>query len=1522
MEKVTAKRIRNDKLNIEKYFSKEQNDVNKKRGTNVTKRKNISFQESKSADLLKKNIKKVKKEEVSKRERKHCSFSGSAATLVTKEPTRKDNANEKNSKNVEIETPPDIKGTQLLKGRVRRGKGTTEPDVIEEYIRTRKKKEKNEMPVEEHNKATAFTNIGVFKEEDRRNLLMRTVNEQHTTINIDGVGENADVNAYCDEKYKNNDNDNGNSSEINDINSSQITNGEIFARTKNYKKCNLVDYQSNADELKRKRSLRTTESGNLFSSHSNVQPDVHSLAQFQSQSHSHSQWQLHLQSQLHLKGDVKQEDNTKMNTHQNEKMCHTSSTLYNPHLGTNGDIATLEERNNTILNHSGKNNSGDKNNENILKTSNLDNSQIFFKFGVCNREENNIQHKKMLKSNLLESRKSRNINLEGSYTDGINRNDINRNDINKKEINGNLNKSTYMENEKMKNEIIQNEKMQNEKMQNEKILNEKILNEKMINEKMLNEKMQNEKMINEKMINEKSKEGTIYSYADRMKDHLDAMGMKIKSRSKERSENSTSPLKKSKTAAELFYSTSEGILKNTSHYGSILSDEFLSKILRDYYSNNSSNMLDTLNDLHSFMSMASNTNVYSYDTLNGSSSNSGTYYSKNKMYDLGSFFPCFIENGEEESTGKNLMNSTTSRFTERDSKEQTENAKSEQEEELLGKEEKEVRELYLNHSDLLINKREKRSIHEEGNKDNHTENFRSKFWSINRKKFFEKYTKSSLTLTRQEVEKFKELIPLSKREGDEDEEVTDEDEEDQEEIETDVEDERRKHKYSYNDNYTINDLFSCVCMNVNDDLYSQSDIYMNNKENEETEVVTNRHITDVKLDGFQLDLINGFLYDKQSAYEKEILKNHKLFAHISSDYKNTNVNVEKILHLFPRDFIKKYKVTKKLGQGVYGKVFNAESLDDSYLNFAIKSLRYFWPNFKFKFGLEEFACNELNIMRHIMHPNVVCLLDHFRVRTFRKDRYANNRNHRYKNATMNNGESEEYDFSTLKTDRTEHIRFFPSDETYRKNEKYNAIISKNKMTIEQLESQLIMDSVNWEHEEQCNNQSKCTTLKNARSRRGKENGYLKSRCFDERIDGDGLLKNEQRYEIDENDNGTATTDETRNDISTTNTHNPNRISNMSKNNAYFYRENELHNGKGSQEETMLSQYKAKNEKKKMIHIQDKLIDKLQYRKFSRNYKKIENLNYDYVENWNLFLVMEKCDYALSEILEKMRNKYFRFLQGIKQEVSKLFVDRKVEICYEHLYNYVKYVYLPLKKESGKFFYPDFPALTETQTKVVIYQMLQGINQIHKEFVIHRDIKPANTLIKNIQYLADGLNDSKEWIIKIGDFGLSIHDKFFQPEKKDSNIITLQYRPPEIMCNNDIYNYSVDIWSVGMTMCECLLGFVPVASKFDSSVLYKILVFRGIPKQYFSELLKEQFVGELPNFDTDRLKMLHLVFTDIYGRKLLSDDGIDLIDKFLSYDYKTRITANEALKHTWFKDVAIHLNEDLLRFYKESGTYYF
>ncbi|ANQ07678.1 Protein kinase [Plasmodium coatneyi] len=759
------------------------------------------------------------------------------------------------------------------------------------------------------------------------------------------------------------------------------------------------------------------------------------------------------------------------------------------------------------------------------------------------------------------------------------------------------------------------------------------------------------------------------------------------------------------------------------------------------------------------------------------------------------------------------------------------------------KERDSISDLLLHHQDLLINKREKIVVSkDEDTKEIIVKKYIKNFWLLSRKDFFSKYWNAPLELESVEVEKLKELIPFPE-----------------------------------NQTFTIDDLFS--------------------KDNEivDQDQLLKEYVTDEKLRNFRLDLIDGFLYDKQSLYEREMVENEKIFSNISFNHKNSDIKVDKLLNLFPRDFMRKYKIVKKLGEGVYGKVFKAESLEDSYLHFAVKVLRYFWPNFKYKFGSEEFAINEFNIMRILFHPNVVCLLDSFRVHTYRKNKVKTGRNQKARNETL----SAEYDFSFQRHRKVERNQYSPSRDTIERNNKYKNLITKSCITIEDLEKDLVMYNI--DKEESLNSDPTLRGSHLNRTVKSLRSYHTEGRAT---IGGGG--------EYGSTNTRKDVRKERSNDL--TALHTKKRVRTATLKSAT--------SGRGANRSDLYRIKTSKTNKISQMDRTNKSIDKLKFRKHSRKAKKIENKNNDYIENWDLFLVIEKCDCSLNDILSKAKKRHASFIQHIKQCTAQHLPNERVDMSYDHIHNYVKYVYLPLKKIENRSFYPEMPSLSEAQTKVIIYQMLQGINHFHKKFIIHRDIKPANTLIKNIKYLSDGLNDSKEWIVKIADFGLGVYDHFLKAETKDCNIITLQYRPPEILCNSTMYNYSVDIWSIGITMCECLLGFVPVTSKFESSVLFKILVFRGIPDEDFDDLLKKEFVGELPQFKVDRLKMLEIIFTDIYGRRLLSDHGIDLVDQFLSYDYKNRITANEALRHPWFEDVHLYLNERLLRYYKRTGTYYF
>ncbi|XP_058084113.1 probable serine/threonine-protein kinase At1g54610 isoform X2 [Magnolia sinica] len=117
--------------------------------------------------------------------------------------------------------------------------------------------------------------------------------------------------------------------------------------------------------------------------------------------------------------------------------------------------------------------------------------------------------------------------------------------------------------------------------------------------------------------------------------------------------------------------------------------------------------------------------------------------------------------------------------------------------------------------------------------------------------------------------------------------------------------------------------------------------------------------------------------------------------------------------------------------------------------------------------------------------------------------------------------------------------------------------------------------------------------------------------------------------------------------------------------------------------------------------------------------------------------------------------------------------------------------------------------TEPQVKCYMHQLLSGLEHCHNRCVLHRDIKGSNLLLDN------------GGILKIADFGLA---SFFDPDHKQpmtSRVVTLWYRPPELLLGATDYGVGVDLWSAGCILAELLAGkpIMPGRTEFFTTEPY-------------------------------------------------------------------------------------------------------
>jgi len=191
-------------------------------------------------------------------------------------------------------------------------------------------------------------------------------------------------------------------------------------------------------------------------------------------------------------------------------------------------------------------------------------------------------------------------------------------------------------------------------------------------------------------------------------------------------------------------------------------------------------------------------------------------------------------------------------------------------------------------------------------------------------------------------------------------------------------------------------------------------------------------------------------------------------------------------------------------------------------------------------------------------------------------------------------------------------------------------------------------------------------------------------------------------------------------------------------------------------------------------------------------------------------------------------------------------------------------------------------LTPQLVKANLYQMLNGLAYCHAHRVIHRDLKPQNLLI------------DRNGNLKLADFGLA--RAFSLPMRTYTHeVITLWYRPPEILLGQRQYSTPVDIWSVGCIFAEMAQRRPLFAGDSEIDQIFKIFRIQGTPNESIWP-----GISSLPDFKHTFPKWKSIPLSQVVPN--LDAVGIDLLSKMICYEPSSRISAREALDHPYFDDL--------------------
>ena len=158
-------------------------------------------------------------------------------------------------------------------------------------------------------------------------------------------------------------------------------------------------------------------------------------------------------------------------------------------------------------------------------------------------------------------------------------------------------------------------------------------------------------------------------------------------------------------------------------------------------------------------------------------------------------------------------------------------------------------------------------------------------------------------------------------------------------------------------------------------------------------------------------------------------------------------------------------------------------------------------------------------------------------------------------------------------------------------------------------------------------------------------------------------------------------------------------------------------------------------------------------------------------------------------------------------------------------------------------------LNPAEASLFFYQLINGVEYIHKQGFAHRDLKPENLLL------------TKEKILKIIDFGLC-HD-FDGENFLHTKCGSPSYAAPEILKGFPYDGFKTDIWCCGIILYAMLCGYLPFDGDNNQEIFQSIV----------------ECKPEFPDF--------------------LEDDSVNLLIWILNSDPKERISIEEIKYHPFY-----------------------
>jgi cyclin-dependent kinase 8/11 len=232
-------------------------------------------------------------------------------------------------------------------------------------------------------------------------------------------------------------------------------------------------------------------------------------------------------------------------------------------------------------------------------------------------------------------------------------------------------------------------------------------------------------------------------------------------------------------------------------------------------------------------------------------------------------------------------------------------------------------------------------------------------------------------------------------------------------------------------------------------------------------------------------------------------------------------------------------------------------------------------------------------------------------------------------------------------------------------------------------------------------------------------------------------------------------------------------------------------------------------------------------------------------------------------------------------------------------------------------------------KSIMFQLLNGCQYLHTNWVLHRDLKPANIMVTSAGE------------VKIGDLGLA--RLFWKPLHAlfsgDKVVVTIWYRAPELLMGSKHYTPATDMWAVGCIFAE-LLSLRPIFKgeeakmdnkktvPFQRNQMQKIVDIMGLPTKdkwpllasmpdynqlstlqpplsaphhghHYNQHRQANSTGYLEKWYYNTINQVSAGSGAAPPLASLGKEGYELLAGLLTYNPEKRLTAEQALQHPFF-----------------------